>query len=169
MFVDASFWRCEEESSGAFIGSQSRGACWRRRSIRGRGRRRLGERSTSCGSSVTAPSSAPGGRCPDCSHPKGASAVVRHRTSRLLDRQKLLLVVTDVITVFHRFADFIEGSPHLMSNEVSVHTQEYGLGGSYFEGELFDTDDEDEDVKITEFSEWGGSDVTHVSGGFCLS
>ncbi|CAJ1084588.1 nuclear envelope integral membrane protein 1 [Xyrichtys novacula] len=44
-----------------------------------------------------------------------------------------------------RFADFVEGSPHLMSNEVSVHAQEYGLGGSFFEDELFDTDDEEEE------------------------
>ncbi|XP_005918999.1 nuclear envelope integral membrane protein 1 [Haplochromis burtoni] len=43
-----------------------------------------------------------------------------------------------------RFADFVEGSPHLMPNEVSVHAQEYGFGGSFFEDELFDTDDEDD-------------------------
>ncbi|KAI7794302.1 nuclear envelope integral membrane protein 1 [Triplophysa rosa] len=42
-----------------------------------------------------------------------------------------------------RFADFIEGSPHLLSNEVSVHTQEYGLDGSFFEDELFSTDEEE--------------------------
>ncbi|XP_061590704.1 nuclear envelope integral membrane protein 1 [Cololabis saira] len=47
-----------------------------------------------------------------------------------------------------RFADFIEGSPHLMQNEVSVHAQEYGFGGSFFEDELFDTDDEEDDVKF---------------------
>ncbi|XP_033825923.1 nuclear envelope integral membrane protein 1 [Periophthalmus magnuspinnatus] len=45
-----------------------------------------------------------------------------------------------------RFADFIEGSSHLMPNEVSVHSQEYGFGGSFFEEDIFDTDDED-DVK----------------------
>ncbi|KAG7221727.1 hypothetical protein INR49_000094 [Caranx melampygus] len=45
-----------------------------------------------------------------------------------------------------RFADFIEGSPHLMPNEVSVHAQEYGFGGSFFEDEFFDTDDEEEDM-----------------------
>ncbi|XP_056279998.1 nuclear envelope integral membrane protein 1 [Pseudoliparis swirei] len=44
-----------------------------------------------------------------------------------------------------RFADFIEGSPHLMSNEVSGHVQEYGFGGSFFEDELFDTDDDEDD------------------------
>ncbi|XP_037336393.2 nuclear envelope integral membrane protein 1 [Pungitius pungitius] len=44
-----------------------------------------------------------------------------------------------------RFADFIEGSLHLMSNEVSVHVQEYGFGGSFFEDEFFDTDDDDDD------------------------
>ncbi|XP_019960280.1 nuclear envelope integral membrane protein 1 [Paralichthys olivaceus] len=44
-----------------------------------------------------------------------------------------------------RFADFIEGSPHLMSNEVSVHAQEYGFGGSFFEDEFFDTDDDEEE------------------------
>ncbi|XP_054465980.1 nuclear envelope integral membrane protein 1 isoform X1 [Anoplopoma fimbria] len=47
-----------------------------------------------------------------------------------------------------RFADFIEGSPHLMSNEVSVHVQEYGFGGSFFEDEFFDTDDEEEEDAI---------------------
>uniref|UniRef100_A0A3B4XQ02 Nuclear envelope integral membrane protein 1 n=1 Tax=Seriola lalandi dorsalis TaxID=1841481 RepID=A0A3B4XQ02_SERLL len=36
-----------------------------------------------------------------------------------------------------RFADFIEGSPHLMQNEVSVHAQEYGFGGSL---KLFQTE-----------------------------
>lgn len=46
-----------------------------------------------------------------------------------------------------RFADFIEGSPHLMPNEVSVHAQEYDLGGSFFEDEIFNTDDE-EDYEI---------------------
>ncbi|XP_071401989.1 nuclear envelope integral membrane protein 1 [Centroberyx affinis] len=44
-----------------------------------------------------------------------------------------------------RFADFVEGSPHLMPNEVSVHAQEYGFGGSFFEDEFFATDEEDED------------------------
>lgn len=39
-----------------------------------------------------------------------------------------------------RFADFVEGSFHLMPNEVSVHAQEYGLGAL-----LFDTDDDDGD------------------------
>lgn len=52
----------------------------------------------------------------------------------------------DIVTVIHRFADFIEGSPHLMSNEVSVHVQEYGFGGSFFEDEFFDTDDEEDDI-----------------------
>ncbi|XP_068589914.1 nuclear envelope integral membrane protein 1 [Cebidichthys violaceus] len=46
-----------------------------------------------------------------------------------------------------RFADFIEGSPHLMSNEVSVHVHEYGFGGSFFEDEFFDTDDEEDEMK----------------------
>ncbi|XP_049609737.1 nuclear envelope integral membrane protein 1 [Syngnathus scovelli] len=36
-----------------------------------------------------------------------------------------------------RFADFIEGSSHLMANEVSVHAQEYGWK------DFFDTDDEE--------------------------
>lgn len=46
-----------------------------------------------------------------------------------------------------RFADFIEGSNHLIPNEASMHAQEYGLGGSFFEEEFFGTDDEDEEVK----------------------
>ncbi|TWW57005.1 nuclear envelope integral membrane protein 1 [Takifugu flavidus] len=44
-----------------------------------------------------------------------------------------------------RFADFVEGSPHLMPNEVSMHVHEYGFGGSLFEGDFFDTDDDDDD------------------------
>uniref|UniRef100_W5KD71 Nuclear envelope integral membrane protein 1 n=1 Tax=Astyanax mexicanus TaxID=7994 RepID=W5KD71_ASTMX len=48
------------------------------------------------------------------------------------------------------FADFVEGSPHLMSNEMSVHCQEYGVGGSFFEDELFATDEEDEEEEEQE-------------------
>ncbi|XP_034028948.1 nuclear envelope integral membrane protein 1 [Thalassophryne amazonica] len=47
-----------------------------------------------------------------------------------------------------RFADFVEGSPHLLPNEVSDHAQEYGIGGSFFEDELFDTEDEDGDGDV---------------------
>nr|XP_020473498.1 nuclear envelope integral membrane protein 1-like [Monopterus albus] len=47
-----------------------------------------------------------------------------------------------------RFADFIEGSPHLMPNEVSVHAQEFSFEGSLFEEEFFDTDDEDDDDAV---------------------
>lgn len=50
------------------------------------------------------------------------------------------------VTLLYRFADFVEGSPHLMPNEVSVHVQEYGFGGSLFEDDFFDTDDDDEDT-----------------------
>ncbi|XP_064156341.1 nuclear envelope integral membrane protein 1 [Anguilla rostrata] len=49
-----------------------------------------------------------------------------------------------------RFADFMEGSPHLMGNEVSIHAQEYGLGGSFFEDELFATDEDEEDEEDEE-------------------
>ncbi|XP_077472491.1 nuclear envelope integral membrane protein 1 [Stigmatopora argus] len=38
-----------------------------------------------------------------------------------------------------RFADFIEGSSHLLANEASMHAQEYGWK------DFFDTDDEDQD------------------------
>ncbi|XP_076022988.1 nuclear envelope integral membrane protein 1 [Genypterus blacodes] len=44
-----------------------------------------------------------------------------------------------------RFADFVEGSLHLAPNEVSVHAQEYGFGGSYMEDELYATDEDYED------------------------
>ncbi|XP_068935993.1 nuclear envelope integral membrane protein 1 isoform X1 [Petaurus breviceps papuanus] len=37
-----------------------------------------------------------------------------------------------------RFADFVEGSSHLTPSEVSIHEQEYGLGSSLAENELFD-------------------------------
>lgn len=47
--------------------------------------------------------------------------------------------------VSFRFADFVDGSFHLMPNEVSVHAQEYGLGAL-----LFDTDDEDHREELTD-------------------
>ncbi|KAG8585665.1 hypothetical protein GDO81_005103 [Engystomops pustulosus] len=55
-----------------------------------------------------------------------------------------------------RFADFVEGSSHLTSNEVSHHEHEYGIGGSYFEDEFFgnegDTDFEDDgDASYSDF------------------
>lgn len=56
----------------------------------------------------------------------------------------------DVATFPNRFADFVEGSPHLMPNEVSMHVQEYGFGGSLFEGDFFDTDDDDDSNNYTE-------------------
>eukprot|EP00063_Salmo_salar_P027365 XP_014002200.1 PREDICTED: nuclear envelope integral membrane protein 1-like isoform X4 [Salmo salar] len=44
-----------------------------------------------------------------------------------------------------RFADFVEGSPHLISNEVSVHAQEYG---SFFEDDFFDTDEDNDEENM---------------------
>nr|XP_056705443.1 nuclear envelope integral membrane protein 1 [Euleptes europaea] len=44
-----------------------------------------------------------------------------------------------------RFADFVEGSSHLTPNEVSVHEQEYGLGGSFLEDQLFEEEGMDDD------------------------
>ncbi|XP_078057363.1 nuclear envelope integral membrane protein 1 [Mustelus asterias] len=38
-----------------------------------------------------------------------------------------------------RFADFVEGENHLNPNEISVHEQEYGLGGLFLEDEIYDT------------------------------
>lgn len=53
----------------------------------------------------------------------------------------LYVTAADIIpVVLFRFADFVEGSCHLMPNEASVHAQEYGLGAL-----LFDTDDDDGD------------------------
>nr|XP_020634411.1 nuclear envelope integral membrane protein 1 isoform X1 [Pogona vitticeps] len=43
-----------------------------------------------------------------------------------------------------RFADFIEGASHVNPNEVSVHEQEYGLGGSFLEDQLFEEEIEEE-------------------------
>ncbi|KAM4610621.1 nuclear envelope integral membrane protein 1 [Polymixia lowei] len=50
-----------------------------------------------------------------------------------------------------RFADFVEGSPHLMSNEASSHAQEYGCAGSLFEDDFFATDEEEEEEDIKPF------------------
>nr|XP_045724764.1 nuclear envelope integral membrane protein 1 [Mirounga angustirostris] len=52
-----------------------------------------------------------------------------------------------------RFADFVEGSPHLTPNEVSVHEQEYGLGSIITEDEIYEetsTEEEDSDSRDTE-------------------
>ncbi|XP_075708129.1 LOW QUALITY PROTEIN: nuclear envelope integral membrane protein 1 [Rhinoderma darwinii] len=38
------------------------------------------------------------------------------------------------------FANFVEGSSHLTSNEASLHEHEYGIGGSFLEEELFGDD-----------------------------
>lgn len=46
-----------------------------------------------------------------------------------------------------------------MPNEVSVHAQEYGFGGSFFEDELFDTEDEEDvedDIKPMMKPQWYG-------------
>ncbi|KAG8452466.1 hypothetical protein GDO86_004306 [Hymenochirus boettgeri] len=44
-----------------------------------------------------------------------------------------------------RFAEFAEGSFHLTANEVSVHEQEYSLGGTFSEDELFGDDSDVEE------------------------
>ncbi|XP_035426163.1 nuclear envelope integral membrane protein 1 isoform X7 [Cygnus atratus] len=43
-----------------------------------------------------------------------------------------------------RFADFVGGASHLTSREISFHEQEYGLGGSLFEEQLFEEEEEDD-------------------------
>ncbi|XP_053868732.1 nuclear envelope integral membrane protein 1 isoform X2 [Malaclemys terrapin pileata] len=43
----------------------------------------------------------------------------------------------------YRFADFVGGASHLTPNEVSVHEQEYSLGGSFVEDQLFEEDEDD--------------------------
>lgn len=44
----------------------------------------------------------------------------------------------------HRFADFVGGASHVTPDEVSVHEREYGLGGIFFEDQLFEEEDEDD-------------------------
>uniref|UniRef100_A0A8C6Y6Y6 Nuclear envelope integral membrane protein 1 n=1 Tax=Naja naja TaxID=35670 RepID=A0A8C6Y6Y6_NAJNA len=46
-----------------------------------------------------------------------------------------------------RFADFVEGASHVVPNEASVHEQEYGLGGSFLEDQLFEEEDEEDDSR----------------------
>ncbi|NWT48409.1 NMP1A protein, partial [Chroicocephalus maculipennis] len=43
-----------------------------------------------------------------------------------------------------RFADFVGGASHVTPDEVSVHEREYGLGGIFFEDQLFEEEDEDD-------------------------
>ncbi|KAH0629001.1 hypothetical protein JD844_010714 [Phrynosoma platyrhinos] len=49
-----------------------------------------------------------------------------------------------------RFADFIEGASHVIPNEISVHEQEYGLGGSFLEEQLFEEESEERDYSFDE-------------------
>uniref|UniRef100_A0A8C6YAH0 Nuclear envelope integral membrane protein 1 n=1 Tax=Naja naja TaxID=35670 RepID=A0A8C6YAH0_NAJNA len=49
-----------------------------------------------------------------------------------------------------RFADFVEGASHVVPNEASVHEQEYGLGGSFLEDQLFEEEDEEDDSSFDE-------------------
>ncbi|KFW91794.1 Transmembrane protein 194A, partial [Phalacrocorax carbo] len=44
-----------------------------------------------------------------------------------------------------RFADFVSGACHVTPNEVSVHEREYSLDGIFFEDQLFEEEEEDED------------------------
>ncbi|XP_053705895.1 nuclear envelope integral membrane protein 1 [Synchiropus splendidus] len=50
-----------------------------------------------------------------------------------------------------RFGDFVQGTSHLMPQEAAEHAQEFGLGSSFLEDELFDTDDDD--TNLTEDDE----------------
>ncbi|NXD88232.1 NEMP1 protein, partial [Halcyon senegalensis] len=43
-----------------------------------------------------------------------------------------------------RFADFVGGACHVTPREVSVHEQEYGLGGSFLEDQLFEEEEEED-------------------------
>lgn len=42
-----------------------------------------------------------------------------------------------------RFADFMGDASHLTSSEISFHKQEYGLGGSFFEEQLSEEEEDD--------------------------
>lgn len=46
-----------------------------------------------------------------------------------------------------------------MSNEVSVHAQEYTFGGSFSEDESFDTDDEEDYIKPMNIPGWVCTDL----------
>ena len=50
-----------------------------------------------------------------------------------------------IVSLTNRFADFVEGLSHLRPNEVAVHAQEYGFGGSFMEEEFFDSDEEEQE------------------------
>lgn len=58
-----------------------------------------------------------------------------------------------------------------MPNEVSVHVQEYGFGGSFFEDEFFDTDDDEEEDNIKPMMkpEWGGTVSEMYANSYYLS
>lgn len=58
-----------------------------------------------------------------------------------------------------RFADFVEGASHLTPNEVSVHEQEYGLGGTFIEDQLFGDSENDDEENVSLSCAYGN----HVS------
>lgn len=66
---------CAGKSNAGFAGGQSHAACWLRRSIRSRGRRKLAVRSRNWGSNVTVQNSAHGKWCPSFSLPKGGCSI----------------------------------------------------------------------------------------------
>ncbi|MBN3284958.1 NMP1B protein, partial [Polyodon spathula] len=59
-----------------------------------------------------------------------------------------LLCIALMLLCWRRFAEFVEGGSHLIPSEVSIHEQEYGLGGSYFEQELFENQEEEEMIPL---------------------
>ncbi|NXR12605.1 NEMP1 protein, partial [Semnornis frantzii] len=44
-----------------------------------------------------------------------------------------------------RFAEFVDGASHVTPSEVSLHEQEYGLGGIFLEDQLFEEEEEEEE------------------------
>ncbi|XP_030052518.1 nuclear envelope integral membrane protein 1 isoform X2 [Microcaecilia unicolor] len=53
----------------------------------------------------------------------------------------------------YRFADFVEGASHLTPNEHLTHEQEYGLGGSFVEDQLYeDLEDSDEREELQSYT-----------------
>ncbi|NXX43279.1 NEMP1 protein, partial [Tricholaema leucomelas] len=50
-----------------------------------------------------------------------------------------------------RFAEFVDGASHVTPSEVSLHEQEYGLGGIFLEDQLFEEEEEEEGEEEDDF------------------
>ncbi|XP_009072266.1 PREDICTED: transmembrane protein 194B, partial [Acanthisitta chloris] len=62
----------------------------------------------------------------------------------------------------HRFASFVLGTPHISSAETKAHDEEYGIGSSFLEEQLFETGAQSEQDDVANDEEEEDEDETHT-------